>query len=164
MRQRLLAEAALRAARRGDRQPLVVSLPAGLGPRHATGPPRFFAGLDQPWLQLVDLPSVRPPPGAGPPAAVPGSSTRRRSGSRRGAGANLGHRPASCDRAGGVYARLLDRRTTPSTTSSAGPAMLGIVVRRPRDADLARARTAEHATDYVRAQTGSGADRGARRS
>ena len=58
VRQRLLAESALHALSPQRRQPLVVSLPAGWDPGSDWASSRFFAGLDQPWLQLVDLPSV----------------------------------------------------------------------------------------------------------
>jgi hypothetical protein len=50
MRQRILAEAALRLL--GDQQPLVVELPPGLESRIR---PSFFSGLDVPWLSLTTL-------------------------------------------------------------------------------------------------------------
>jgi hypothetical protein len=50
LRQRVLAEAALRAL--GDQQPLVVQLPTEL--KHALHP-SFFRGLDVPWLRLTTL-------------------------------------------------------------------------------------------------------------
>jgi hypothetical protein len=50
MRQRILAEAALRLL--GDGDPLVVELPAGLERRIR---PSFFSGLDVPWLRLTTL-------------------------------------------------------------------------------------------------------------
>ena len=58
MRQRILSEAALHALSPDRTQPLVVSTPAYWNPGSAWSQSRFFAGLDQTWLQMVDLPTV----------------------------------------------------------------------------------------------------------
>jgi len=70
MRQRLLAEAALHALSAERDQPLVVSTPPYWDPGSTWSEADFFAGLDQPWLRLVDLPSIVS--GAGTP---PGGDT-----------------------------------------------------------------------------------------
>ncbi len=54
VRQRILAEAALRADERPD-DPMVVSLPADWDPGPDWSEARFFAGLRTPWLNLVGL-------------------------------------------------------------------------------------------------------------
>jgi hypothetical protein len=66
MRQRLLAEAALHALSAERDQPLVVSTPAYWDPGSAWSEADFFAGLTQPWLRLVDLPSIVSGAGAAP--------------------------------------------------------------------------------------------------
>jgi len=58
MRQRLLAESALHALSSDSGQPLVVSTPAYWDPGSTWNDADFFGGLDQPWLRLVDLPSI----------------------------------------------------------------------------------------------------------
>lgn len=58
VRQRLLSDAALHAISGRRTEPLVVSMPADWNPGDAWGSSRFFGGLAQPWLQMVDLPSV----------------------------------------------------------------------------------------------------------
>jgi hypothetical protein len=58
MRQRLLAESALHALSSDSDQPLVVSTPAYWDPGSTWDDADFFGGLDQPWLRLVDLPSI----------------------------------------------------------------------------------------------------------
>ncbi len=67
MRQRLLGEAALHALSADSDQPLVVSTPPYWNPGKAWAQADFFPGLDQPWLRMVDLPTVvstaTPPPG-----------------------------------------------------------------------------------------------------
>jgi hypothetical protein len=68
VRQRLLSDAALHALSPSAGQPLVVSTPPYWNPGKAWTQADFFAGLDQPWLQLVDLPAAvskaTVPPGA----------------------------------------------------------------------------------------------------
>jgi hypothetical protein len=54
MRQRILAEAAVRRLTT-RREPLVVTLPADFAPEDPAG---FFAGLDQPWLDLTTVKDV----------------------------------------------------------------------------------------------------------
>ena len=58
IRPRLLAESALHALSSDSGQPLVVSTPAYWDPGSAWNDADFFSGLDQPWLRLVDLPSI----------------------------------------------------------------------------------------------------------
>ncbi|QWZ10772.1 hypothetical protein KRR39_20180 [Nocardioides panacis] len=58
MRQRLLSDAALHALSSDAARPLVVSTPPYWDPGSAWASSDFFAGLDQPWLRLTDLPSV----------------------------------------------------------------------------------------------------------
>ena len=53
-RQRIVSEAALRA-QAGDRDPLVVSLPADWDPGPDWQDADFFGGLDRPWLSLMPL-------------------------------------------------------------------------------------------------------------
>lgn len=55
LRQRILADAALRATERGDDGPMVVQLPPDWDPGTDWQSARFFTGLDQPWLDLVAL-------------------------------------------------------------------------------------------------------------
>ena len=149
VRQRLLAESALHALSPQRRQPLVVSLPAGWDPGSDWASSRFFAGLDQPWLQLVDLPSVLSaartrPAGSGPRLVYP---TAQRVAEVP--VSNLGT-TRELDRVGGVYARLLSANDT--VDDQLGRiAMLGSSLGARRNADLARARTAS-STDYVRSQ------------
>ena len=66
MRQRLLAEAALHALSPERDQPLVVSTPAYWDPGSSWSEADFFAGLTQPWLRMVDLPSIVSGAGAAP--------------------------------------------------------------------------------------------------
>jgi len=66
MRQRLLAEAALHALSPARDQPLVVSTPAYWDPGSGWSEADFFAGLTQPWLRMVDLPSIVSGAGAAP--------------------------------------------------------------------------------------------------
>lgn len=54
LRQRILAEAAVRLISPG-RRPLVVQLPSGWSPGSSTG---FFAGLDQAWVELTTVADV----------------------------------------------------------------------------------------------------------
>ena len=68
MRQRLLSDAALHALSPSADQPIVVSTPPYWNPGKAWSSADFFVGLDQPWLRMVDLPTVVStatlPPGA----------------------------------------------------------------------------------------------------
>ena len=58
VRQRLLSDAALHALSPSADQPIVVSTPPYWNPGKAWSAADFFAGLDQPWLRMVDLPAV----------------------------------------------------------------------------------------------------------
>ena len=66
LRQRLLSEAALRLANR-DTAPLVVTLPTVWRGEDAAS---FFEGLDQPWLDLVDVQEIADRSAAGLPASL----------------------------------------------------------------------------------------------
>ena len=70
LRQRILAEAAVRILRsRGkDPDPLVVVLPASVT---AAGAADFWAGLDVPWVDLSDLDDVVVPPGSSADGKTP---------------------------------------------------------------------------------------------
>lgn len=59
LRQRILAEAAVRALTAGPGAPLVVSTPELWNPGASWRAASFFDGLEVPWLQTVDLPTVR---------------------------------------------------------------------------------------------------------
>ncbi len=149
VRQRLLAESALHAMSSQRRQPLVVSLPAAWDPGSDWASSRFFAGLDQPWLRLVDLPSVlsaapTQPAGPGPRLVYPTA--------QRVAEVPVSNLGASreLDRLGGVYARLLSANDTVDDQLGR-VAMLGSSLGARRNADLARARTSS-STSYVRSQ------------
>ena len=149
VRQRLLAESALHALSSQRHQPLVVSLPAAWDPGSDWASSRFFAGLDQPWLRLVDLPSVLSaaptrPAGPGPRLVYPTA--------QRVAEVPVSNLGASreLDRVGGVYARLLSANDTVDDQLGR-VAMLGSSLGARRNADLARARTSS-STGYVRSQ------------
>jgi hypothetical protein len=72
MRQRLLSEAALHALSANRNDTLVVETPPYWNPGSAWSQADFFGGLDQPWLQMVDLPSVvAGSPATSPPARGP---------------------------------------------------------------------------------------------
>jgi len=58
VRQRLVSEAALHALSPDADQPLVVSLPPYWDPGSAWASSDFFAGIDQPWVRMVDLPAL----------------------------------------------------------------------------------------------------------
>ena len=66
MRQRILSESALHAMSAQRDTPLVVSTPSYWNPGTAWSTSRFFAGLDQRWLQMVDLSSVVATSSSGP--------------------------------------------------------------------------------------------------
>ncbi|MBZ5735571.1 hypothetical protein K8Z61_13825 [Nocardioides sp. TRM66260-LWL] len=70
LRQRILAEAALRLLPTGGRRPLVVALPDGWGPADPAG---FAAGLRAPWLSYRDLTLL---PQSGPSQTVAASRLR----------------------------------------------------------------------------------------
>ena len=77
MRQRLLAESALHALSAERDQPLVVSTPPYWDPGSTWSDADFFAGLDQPWLRLVDLPSIVSGAGAAPGGDTSGEDHAR---------------------------------------------------------------------------------------
>lgn len=66
LRQRLLSEAAIRFTA-GDPAPLVLTVPSGWEPADSAS---FFAGLDEPWLDVVSVPDVA----AGSATDLPSSS------------------------------------------------------------------------------------------
>jgi len=69
IRQRVLSAAALHAMSADRDQPLVVSTPTHWNPGADWSTSAFFAGLDQPWLRFVDLPSTVS--GSGRPTGAP---------------------------------------------------------------------------------------------
>jgi hypothetical protein len=58
VRQRILSAMALHALSPSRDEPVVVSTPSDWNPGPSWGSAQFFGGLDVPWLQLVDLPTV----------------------------------------------------------------------------------------------------------
>lgn len=81
VRQRLLSDAALHALSPERDQPLVVSTPPYWDPGKGWNDADFFAGLNQPWLRMVDLPAVvsgaRSSAGAAPDGPVYPRADRR---------------------------------------------------------------------------------------
>jgi hypothetical protein len=66
LRQRILAEAALRSLAPGRSPPLVVSLPQHWNPGSQWQVANFFTGLDEPWLRLIDLSALHAHEAVGP--------------------------------------------------------------------------------------------------
>jgi hypothetical protein len=148
VRQRLLSEAALHALSPARDTPLVVSTPAYWNPGDAWSTSRFFSGLDQPWLQLVDLTSVVATSSSDPGDDVPVYPAADRL--ARVPVANLQATDAVI-RAGQVLARLLtDNDTVDDTLARAG--MLSSSMSARADPDTAR-NQAVTTGEYVRAQT-----------
>jgi hypothetical protein len=149
VRQRLLSEAALHALSADRDQPLVVQLPSYWDPGASWAASGFFRGLDTPWLQLVDLPTVLA--GATPAAGGAVTSTDYPEADRL-AQVPLGNLTATRDltTTGGVFARLLTRNDTVDEVL-ARLAMLASSMPARRDPDLARRLTTD-ATGYVRSQ------------
>jgi hypothetical protein len=149
VRQRLLSEAALHALSAARDQPLVVQLPPYWDPGPDWADARFFRGLDQPWLQLVDLPTVV----AGATRAAGGvvASTAYPESERRAQvpESNLAVTRDLTD-AGKVFARLLTRNDTVDQVL-ARMAMLASSLPARRDPGLARYLT-RGATEHVRSQ------------
>jgi hypothetical protein len=149
VRQRLLSEAAVHALSADRDQPLVVQLPPYWDPGPDWADARFFRGLDQPWLQLVDLPTVvsgatRAAGGVVASTAYPESERRAQVPET-----NLAVTRDLTD-AGKVFARLLTRDDTVDQVL-ARMAMLASSLPARRDPGLARYLT-RGATEHVRAQ------------
>jgi hypothetical protein len=110
VRQRLLSEAALHALSPDRNQPLVVSTPQYWNPGGSWQDSGFFAGLQVPWLTMIDLPGLL--------AASPGASTNGAApeypSEQRGAEVPHGNLLAShrLNRTGSVFAGLLARNST----------------------------------------------------
>lgn len=148
VRQRLLSEAALHALSSDRDTPLVVSTPAYWNPGDAWATSKFFSGLDQRWLQLVDLSSVVATSSADLSDDTPVYPAADRV--ARVPVANLQATDAVI-RAGQVLARLLtDNDTVDDTLARA--AMLGSSMDARNDPDTARNQSVTTA-EYVRAQT-----------
>ena len=148
VRQRLLSEAALHALSPDRDTPLVVSTPAYWNPGDAWATSKFFAGLDQRWLQLVDLSSVVATSSADLSDDTPVYPAADRA--ARVPVANLQATDAVV-RAGQVLARLLTHNdTVDDTVARAG--MLGSSMDARNDPDTARNQAVTTA-EYVRAQT-----------
>ena len=159
MRQRVLSAAALHAMSADRDQPLVVSTPAYWNPGSDWSASAFFAGLDQPWLRFVDLPSVlagTPGPTHAPTGgtADPGPLAYPRSArSAQLPSANLAA-TAMLDKAGEVFARLLEHGSTRKSSldeAVSRVAMLASSATARRDA-VARRVLAEDALGHLRAQ------------
>ena len=147
MRQRLLSDAALHALSPERDQPLVVSTPPYWDPGSDWNDADFFAGLDQPWLQLVDLPSVVN--GAGPAHPATGPVYPKEDRKAEIPRANLSA-SARLDATGQTYGRLLTANDTVEH-HLARVAILASSENTRDDADQALARV-ESTTGYVRAQ------------
>jgi hypothetical protein len=152
-RQRLLGDAALHAMSSRRDEPLVVSTPAHWNPGDAWSRARFFEGLDQPWLQLVDLPTVTAgAPSDGQAAGGATSRTPVYPDAERAAELPLANLRAtdSLRRTGGVLARLLSSNDSVNQVLTRVALLGSSVVGR---ADPTRALLAtESTTGYVRSQ------------
>ncbi len=147
LRQRVLADAALHALSSDRSEPLVVSTPPYWDPGSNWNDADFFAGLDQPWLQMVDLPSVVN--GAGPAHPATGPVYPKEDRKAEIPGANLSA-SARLDATGQTYGRLLTANDTVEH-QLARVAILASSENTRDDADQALARV-ESTTGYVRAQ------------
>lgn len=161
-RQRVLSAAALHAMSADRDQPLVVSTPTHWNPGSDWSTAAFFAGLDQPWLRLVDLPSVVSG-GSGRPVGAPQGETSHPGPIEYPSSARSAELPSAnlaatelLGRAGEVFARLLghgssDRSNVDDAISRV--AMLASSTTARTDA-VARRALAENALAHVRAQLG----------
>lgn len=153
VRQRLLSDAALHALSDGRDEPLVVTAPPYCDPGAGWSRARFFAGLDQTWLQMTDLPSVV---AAATPSRVTGAPEGQAAPvyprSERAAELPLSNLRATqrLTRTGTVLARVLRDNDTVDD-AIARVAMLGSSVSSRSDTAGARSRTAS-TTGYVRSQ------------
>jgi uncharacterized protein DUF6049 len=162
VRQRVLSAAALHAMSADRDQPLVVSTPTHWNPGSGWSTAAFFAGLDQPWLRLVDLPSVvsggsgrlagAPPGETSDPGPIEYPSSAR---SAELPSANLAATEL-LGRAGEVFARLLGHGSSDKSNvddAVSRVAMLASSTTARTDA-VARRALAENALAHVRAQLG----------
>lgn len=149
VRQRLLSDAALHALGSDRDEPLVVRLPDDWDPGSGWEQADFFGGLTQPWLQLVDLPSVGG--GAARSGATPTLTYPRKETS---AEVPIANQLAARElvRAGGVFARLLTNNDTVDDQLSR-VAVLGTSIAARKDPEAARRRTTS-TTAYVRSEAG----------
>ena len=147
VRQRVLADAALHALSSDKDQPLVVSTPPYWNPGSNWNDADFFAGLDQPWLQMVDLTSVVN--GAAPARPETGPVYPKEDRKAEIPRANLSA-SARLDATGQTYGRLLTDNDTVED-QLARVAILASSENTRDDAGQALARV-ESTTGYVRAQ------------
>lgn len=149
VRQRVLSDAALHALSPEHDQPLVVSTPSFWDPGGAWNDADFFAGLDQPWLHMVDLPTVLSGAGGGADAGTEGPVYPR---ADRRAQVPLANLLATerLTRTGAVYGSLLSANDTVEN-ALARLAVLGSSqnVRGDADGALSRVRTT---TEFLRAR------------
>jgi hypothetical protein len=148
-RQRLLSDAALHAMSGSRDEPLVVSTPDDWNPGDAWASSDFFDGLDQPWLGLVDLPSVvaTASPSSGEDSGTPVYPQEDRAAEVP--VANL-LTARHLGRTGAVFARLLTNDDAVDERV-AKIALLGASAAARDDPDGARALTSR-TDDYVRDQ------------
>jgi hypothetical protein len=162
MRQRVLSDAALHAMSGAREQPLVVTTPTYWNPGADWSTAAFFAGLDQPWLRLVDLPSVLA--GApGRPTDAPTDRTADPGPLRYPHSARSAELPSAnlevteqLGKAGRLFARLLGHARSPDKTVAdavSRVAMLASSTSARTDA-VDRRVLAEDALGHVRAQLG----------
>jgi Family of unknown function (DUF6049) len=152
MRQRLLAESALHALSAERDQPLVVSTPPYWDPGSTWSDADFFAGLQQPWLRLVDLPSIVSGAGAAPGGDPSGETTPVYTRTDRKAQLPLANLLAT-ERLGAT-ATTFDRLLPDNETVRGELARIGMLsssqsARRDPDRTLSQVNST---TDYVRAQ------------
>lgn len=148
LRQRILSEAAVHALSDQSDQPLVVSAPQLWNPGGDWRLADFFAGLEQPWLQPVPLPSVTSAEDPGRPAKdARGRVELRYPPSEAAAEVPVANLAASddLDLVGEAFANLLTRNDTVDE-SIAKSAMLGSTYRARWQPLAALARTREATT------------------
>ena len=149
LRQRILAEAAVRALTGDPDQPLVMAMPSLWDPGPRWQSSEFFAGLDVPWIRAVDLPFAMADAGPEPraePLRYPSAQRRLEL-----PGANL-LATQELTSAGSVLAALLARNET-ADEEIARAAMLASSAQvrdRPQQAVLATRRIAGRIRDQLR--------------
>ena len=142
VRQRILSEAALHALSTPRGGPLVLSTPRYWDPGAGWGTAGFFQGLDQPWLHLVDLPSVVA--GATGTTAAGQPAYPRSEAGREVPFANL-LATQEVGRVGRTFANLLTRNNrVDDELAKIGVLASSSAARRHPDAALLRARAATH--------------------
>jgi hypothetical protein len=152
VRQRLLSDAALHAISGRRTDPLVVTMPSDWNPGDAWSRSRFFGGLSQPWLQMVDLPSVAATTSSGPEPPDGEAARLAYPTSEQAAEVPVTNLAASAKlvRTADVFAGVL-RGDHTATDVLSKVAMLGSSVSARADPDLARTQTSG-ATGFVASQ------------